>query len=135
MGSTPSITVFNNATLDVSAVVSSGTNAFALTANQMLAGGGNVTGNVNASTAGTLIQPGSLNVHGSAGGMGAAGTLSISGNLSMGPTTTNYFELNQSTTPGGGINDLISVGGNLDPQNAYRSEERRVGKECRSRWS
>ena len=121
MGSTPSITVFNNATLDVSAVVTSGTNAFALTANQMLAGGGNVTGNVNASMAGTLIQPGSLNVHGSAGGMGAAGTLSISGNLSMGPTTTNYFELNQSTTPGGGINDLISVGGNLDPQNAYIS--------------
>ena len=70
MGSTPSITVFNNATLDVSAVVTSGTNAFALTTSQILAGGGNVTGNVNASAAGVLIQPGSLNVSGTAGGMG-----------------------------------------------------------------
>jgi autotransporter-associated beta strand protein len=121
IGSTPSITVFNGATLDVSAVVTSGTNAFALTASQILAGGGNVTGNVNASAAGVLIQPGSLNVSGTAGGMGAAGTLSIAGNLSMGSTTTNYFELNQTTAPGGGVNDLISVGGNLDPQNAYIS--------------
>ena len=39
----------------------------------------------------------------------------------MGPTTTNYFELNPVHHPGGGINDLISVGGNLDPQNAYIS--------------
>jgi autotransporter-associated beta strand protein len=121
IGSTPSITVFNNATLDVSAVMTSGTNAFALTTGQMLAGGGNVMGNVNASAAGVLIQPGSLNVHSLTGGMGAAGTLSISGNLSLGPTTTNYFELGSSTTVGGGINDLVSVGGDLDPQNAYIS--------------
>src|ERR1035437_5659149 len=121
IGSTPSITVFDNATLDVSAVVTSGTNAFALTASQLLAGGGNVTGNVNASAANVAIQPGSLNTHGTAGGMGAAGTLSISGNLSMGPTTTNYFELNLSTTPGGDVNDLINVGGDLDPQNAILS--------------
>jgi autotransporter-associated beta strand protein len=121
MGSTPSVTVFNNAMLDVSAVVTSGTNAFALTTSQILAGGGNVNGNVNASAANVLIQPGSLNVSGTGGGMGAAGTLSISGNLSMGPTTTNYFELNPATTIGGGINDLVSVGGNLDPQNAYIS--------------
>jgi autotransporter-associated beta strand protein len=121
MGSAPSITVFNNATLDVSAVITSGSNAFALTAGQILAGGGTVNGNVNASAAGSLIQPGSLNVHNSAGGTGAAGTLSISGSLFMGPTTTNYFEMNASTTVGGGVNDLVTVGGNLDPQGAYIS--------------
>ena len=121
MGSTPSITVFSNATLDVSAVMTSGTNAFALTTGQILAGGGNVLGNINAIAAATALQPGSPAVHGATGGTGSAGPLSISGNLSMGPTTTNYFELNPSTTIGGGVNDLIAVGGNLDPQGAYIS--------------
>ena len=48
----------------------------------------------------------------------SAGTLSLSNTLTMGSTITNYFELNTATTVGGGVNDLVNVGGNLDPQNA-----------------
>ena len=91
MGSTPSITVFNNATLDVSAVVTSGTNAFALAASQILAGGGTVIGNVNASAATTLSNRAASISPAPPGGMGAAGTLSISGNLSMGPHHHQLF--------------------------------------------
>ena len=37
--------------------------------------------------------------------------------------------------PGVTIMSILMVGIALVPQNAERSEERRVGKECRSRWS
>jgi trimeric autotransporter adhesin len=118
INATTNITVFANATLDVSMVTNAilGTNDFVLT-NQVLAGSGIVTGNV-ATAASATIQPGSLNVAQTAGGMGVAGTLSLMNNLTLGSTVTNYFELNTATTPGAGVNDLISVGGSLDPQNA-----------------
>ena len=35
----------------------------------------------------------------------------------------------------GHVRDLPSKNGSVDPENNFRSEERRVGKECRSRWS
>ncbi|MDR3460548.1 MAG: Ig-like domain repeat protein [Verrucomicrobiae bacterium] len=122
IGGTTNITVFAGATLDVSAVTNAaGLNALVLATNQVLAGSGTVRGNVNATAAGTLFQPGSQNLAQVAGGMAAVGTLTISGNLTQGAATTNFFELNPVTTPGGGTNDLITVGGNLDPQNAYIS--------------
>ncbi len=118
IGSTTNITVFANALLDVSAVTNSaGSNALFLANNQVLAGSGTITGSV-ATVSSASLQPGSLNVAQTAGGMGVAGTLTISSNLVMGSTVTNYFELNTATTVGGGVNDLINVGGNLDPQNA-----------------
>ena len=33
------------------------------------------------------------------------------------------------------LSDMISVGGGAEESVIARSEERRVGKECRSRWS
>ena len=78
MGSTPSITVFTNATLDVSAVTDLRARMPSpSTANQILAGSGTVTGNVNASR--LQRRPSSRAAstsHGTAGGMGVAGTLS-----------------------------------------------------------
>ena len=118
IGGTTNITVFAGATLDVSAVTNSaGSNALFQAANQVLAGSGTVRGSVNAGAAGTLVEPGSLNIAQTAGGLGVVGTLTISSNLTMGATTTNYFDLNTSPAAGSGINDLVSVGGNLDPQN------------------
>ena len=119
LGGTTNITVFAGATLDVSATTNAGgSNALFLSASQVLAGSGTVKGSVNAGAANTLLQPGSLNLASTPGGIGAVGTLSVSSNLTLGATTTNYFDLNTSPTVGGGVNDLISVGGNLDPQNA-----------------
>ena len=118
MPNTTNITVFANAVLDVSAVTNSaGSNALFLSANQVLAGSGSVLGSV-ATVSSAGLQPGSLNNAQTAGGMGVAGTLSISSNLVMGATVTDYFELNTDTTIGSGVNDLISVGGDLDPQGA-----------------
>lgn len=109
---TPSITISANATLDVSAVTNaSGPNAFALSAgltNQTLAGSGTVAGNV-ANVNGTAIQP---------GGQFTVGTLTFANNLKLNSNATNYFDLNTATTPGSGINDLLSIGGNLDPNGA-----------------
>ncbi|CAM7361250.1 autotransporter outer membrane beta-barrel domain-containing protein [Citrobacter freundii] len=46
-------------------------------------------------------------------GDGGAGTLSINGNLQLGSKTTSAFELGQAYTPGGALNDLINVAGDL----------------------
>ena len=46
-------------------------------------------------------------------GDGGAGTLSINGNLQLGSKTTSAFELGQAYTPGGKLNDLINVAGDL----------------------
>ena len=43
-------------------------------------------------------------------------------------------EANQSTTGADAVDNAISQGIDLDGSH-IRSEERRVGKECRSRWS
>ena len=118
MGGAPSITVFSSAALDVSAVMTSATNAFPLNASEILAGGGNIIGSINGSAAGTALQPGGPTAHGATGGIGTIGTLAISGSLSLGSTTTCYFDLNSSTAAGGAVNDLVTVGGDLDPKGA-----------------
>ena len=101
LGGTTNITVFAGATLDVSATTNSGgSNALFLSASQVLAGSGTVKGSVNAGAANTVFQPGNLNLASTPGGLGVVGTLSVSSNLTMGATTTNYFDLNTSTTAG-----------------------------------
>ncbi|HVM51511.1 MAG TPA: HYR domain-containing protein [Candidatus Acidoferrum sp.] len=118
LSTTTNITVFANALLDVSAVTNAqyGSNVFVLYTN-VLAGSGTITGNV-AVVSNVVVQPGSLNVAQTAGGMGVAGTLSLSNSFVMASTATNVFELNTATTVGSGVNDLLNIAGNLDPQSA-----------------
>jgi hypothetical protein len=96
----------NNATFDVSAL--SIFNLSTGPTNQTLGGNGNILGNVGMSNTATL-QPGTSS---------SVGTLAISGNLSLLSSSTLSYAMNTATTVGSGINDLITVGGNLDPQNA-----------------
>ncbi len=74
---------------------------------QSLAGNGIVKGNVFASSTASLVP----------GGSNSIGTLSFSNNLSLANMTAS-FELNTATTPGNGVNDLVNVGGDLDPNGA-----------------
>lgn len=119
LSGTTNITVYSNATFDVSAVTNaSGQHIFTLASSvQVLAGEGTINGNFSAPTA-VSIQPGSSNIAQTFGGMGVTGTLTFNNNLTLGATVTNMFELNTATTVGSGVNDLINVGGDLDPQNA-----------------
>jgi fibronectin-binding autotransporter adhesin len=66
-----------------------------------LTGTGSIGGSVT-------VQPGGS----IASGCGGAGTLAISGGLTLNGTTL-VFDLNNSTTPGGGVNDLLTIGGAL----------------------
>src|SRR6185369_1006215 len=75
-----------------------------LAANQSISGDGIVLGDVTA-PAGARILPGSN---------GVPGTLVFGNNLSVGGGATLQFDLADSTTPGGGTNDLLIVNGNLD---------------------
>jgi fibronectin-binding autotransporter adhesin len=109
IANTPTITILSNAVLDVSAVSNTtyNVNAFYLSPGstvQTLAGNGSVIGNVLANTTAYLVP----------GGTNGIGTLSFSTNLSLGNITC-AFELNTATTPGSGVNDLVNVGGNIDP--------------------
>ena len=60
---------------------------------------------------GALNSFGTINV----GGTAAAGTLTLggTGNLALGGGAINY-DLSNTATVGGGVNDLLAVGGNLD---------------------
>ena len=113
IASTPSITLLSNAVFDVSAVSNAtyGSNVFALspsTTVQTLAGNGTVNGNVVCVNAAFIVP----------GGSNAVGTLTVTTNLILNGAVAVPFELNTATTPGGGINDLVNVGGKLDPQGA-----------------
>jgi autotransporter-associated beta strand protein len=106
---TPTITLASNAVLDASAVFNTtyAVNAFYLTPSstvQTLAGNGSVIGNVLAANTAYLVP----------GGTNGVGTLSFSNNLSL-VNMTSAFELNTATTPGSGVNDLVNVGGDIDP--------------------
>jgi fibronectin-binding autotransporter adhesin len=95
--------------LDASVVFDTphGVNAFYLSPSstaQTLAGNGSVLGNVFANNPAYLVP----------GGTNGIGTLSFSNNLSLGNMTA-FFELNTAVTPGNGINDLVNVGGDIDP--------------------
>lgn len=93
---TPSLTLNPGTTLDVSALPG----GFSLASGQTLAGSGVVLGDVTAG-AGATVVPGT-----------SIGTLTFSNALSL-TNGTLPFELAGDTTPGAGINDLVSVAGNL----------------------
>ena len=101
---TTSITIFSNATLNVAAV----TGGFAVRASSTLNGAGAVVGSL-ATADGVTVNPGTK---------GTVGTFAFGNNLTLTATTTNYFDLGANTTIGGSVNDLITVGGNLDPKGA-----------------
>jgi fibronectin-binding autotransporter adhesin len=104
IASSPILTLAGGTLLDVSAP----SGGFALAGNQMLQGSGTVTGNV-ATASGTRLNPGSL---------GVPATLTFSNDLSLATGTTNYFDLALNPTIGSGTNDLIAVGGALNPGGA-----------------
>ena len=97
------VVVATGATFDVSTL----NNPFVRSAGKSVEGSGVVTGNVTLA-ASAILRP---------GGAGAAGTLSFSNNLTQAATTTNYFDLGASTTPGSG-SDLVIVAGNFEPNGA-----------------
>lgn len=67
-----------------------------------LAGGGTIGGGVRVN-AGGVLSPGDAGV----------GNLTIKGGLALAPDATLNMELGQAGTPGGALNDLITVGGDL----------------------
>ena len=87
--------------------VSTLSNQFTRAAGKSIEGSGAVTGSVTLA-GGAILRP---------GGAASAGTLSFSNNLTLAGTTTNYFDLGSSTTPGVG-SDLVNVTGNLEPNGA-----------------
>ncbi len=110
LANTANINVSSNAVFDVSqpAAYNGG---FWTNNGKPFLGSGAITGSV-ALAASTLLQP---------GGAGVCGTLAFSNNLALGPAVTNVFDLGSSLTPGAGLNDLVIVGGSLDPQGAVVS--------------
>ena len=113
---TPSIMLVSNATLDVSAMTNNfaNDNAFYLTPAstvQALGGSGTVNGNVLCANTAYIVP----------GGSNAVGTLTVTTNLILNGGVVVPVELNTATTPGGGVNDLLNVGGLLDPQFAMIS--------------
>lgn len=95
-------TTVTNGTLLVNGDQSAARGATTVSGTSTLGGNGTIGGNVLMNDATTL----------SAGDSGA-GTLSINGNLQLGSKTTSAFELGQAYTPGGALNDLINVAGDL----------------------
>ena len=85
--------------------VSGGT--YTLASAQVLSGVGTIQGGTLADHSGSIIAP---------GGTGVAGTLTVNGNLTLGANGTGVvnFDLSGTTTPGGGVNDLITVNGALN---------------------
>ena len=105
ISNTPIITVASGALFDVTALGASG---FPLLSNQVLQGTGIATGLVNV-TSGGIVQPGTD---------GTVGTLSISNGIATGLYLRSgarmRFDLSSTaTTPGGGVNDLVTIVGDL----------------------
>lgn len=69
-----------------------------------LGGTGTIGGDVVVGS-GATINPGDLGI--------VPGTLTINGDLTLGSGSTQNFSFGQANVPGGPLNDLINVGGNL----------------------
>ncbi|MCO5780958.1 autotransporter outer membrane beta-barrel domain-containing protein [Citrobacter meridianamericanus] len=95
-------TTVTNGTLLVNGDQSAARGATTVSGTSTLGGNGIIGGNVLMNDATTISA-----------GDGGAGTLSINGNLQLGSKTTSAFELGQAYTPGGALNDLINVAGDL----------------------
>ncbi|MBB6428191.1 T5SS/PEP-CTERM-associated repeat protein/autotransporter-associated beta strand protein, partial [Sphingopyxis sp. JAI128] len=67
-----------------------------------IGGTGTIGGSVNVADGGTL-----------AAGSNGVGALTINGNLALGNASLVDFEFGQANVPGGPLNDLVNVGGNL----------------------
>lgn len=95
-------TTVTHGTLLVNGNQSAATGATTVSGMSTLGGNGIIGGNVLMNDASTLSA-----------GDGGAGTLTINGGLQLGSKTTSAFELGQAYTPGGALNDLITLTGNL----------------------
>lgn len=95
-------TTVTSGTLLVKGNQSAATGVTNVSGTATLGGNGVIGGDVLMNDASTLSA-----------GDGGAGTLSINGNLQLGSKTTSSFELGQAYTPGGALNDLINVAGDL----------------------
>jgi fibronectin-binding autotransporter adhesin len=103
IGSTPRITVGPGALLDVTSVPG----GFTISSGQTLTAGRSTNGGP-ADILGSIINTGTINVRNPA----VAGTMTVSGGLSLNSGTV-AFDLANTTTIGGGVNDLIVINGNL----------------------
>jgi fibronectin-binding autotransporter adhesin len=92
------ISVGSGAVFDVSAAT-----AYAVGSSQVITGGGNINGNF--SLAAGTINPGTV---------GTAGTLTFNNNLTLSGGILSLDLSSAGNTTGGGVNDLISVGGALN---------------------
>lgn len=95
-------TTVSSGTLLVKGNQSAATGATKVSGTATLGGNGVIGGDVMMNDASTLSA-----------GDGGADTLTINGNLQLGSKTTSAFELGQAYTPGGKLNDLINVAGDL----------------------
>ena len=92
-------TLVNEGTLRVTGAL--GATSITVADGASLAGTGSIGGSVVIQTGGSISS-----------GSGGAGTLAIGGGLTLNDTPLS-FDLNNSTTPGGGVNDLYTIGGAL----------------------
>lgn len=98
LASSKVISVGAGATFDVTAVPS-----FTLSASQTLGGAGTVLGAVTGSGS-SVVSPGA----------GSPGALTLNNDLTLVAGDTLTFDLTNSLTVGGGVNDLLVVNGNLN---------------------
>lgn len=92
-------TLVNQGTLRVTGTL--GATAVTIANGGSLTGTGTIGGSVTVQAGGSISS-----------GSGGAGTLAIAGNLTLNDTALP-FDLNNSPTPGGGVNDLFTIGGAL----------------------
>lgn len=95
-------TGINAGTLLINGNQSGATGLTSVASGATLGGTGTIGGNVNIVNGGTL-----------AAGSNGVGALTINGNLTLGNTSQLNFEFGQANVPGGPLNDLVNVGGNL----------------------
>ncbi|KQZ69554.1 hypothetical protein ASE06_01670 [Sphingopyxis sp. Root214] len=89
-------------TLLVNGNQSAATGLTSVASGATLGGTGTIGGDVNIADGATLAP-----------GAGAPGALTINGNLALASGATLGFEFGQANNPGGTLNDVVNVGGNL----------------------
>ena len=89
-------------TLLVNGNQSAATGLTSVASGATLGGRGTIGGDVVVANGATLAP-----------GAGGAGALTIDGNLALGGGSTLAYEFGQANNPGGPLNDLVNVGGNL----------------------
>ena len=95
-------TSVNAGTLLVNGNQSGATGLTTIASGATLGGAGTIGGNVTIANGGILSA-----------GSGGVGALSINGNLALGSGSQLNFEFGQANVPGGPLNDLVNVGGDL----------------------